>query len=265
MRRPFIQQQLNLHEQINMRVSSLPGRMTSGFIKPTFLPIKKLFFLILAISFLGLFSGCELDDDEYSLGNFWVEFGMVNKDASESLFTITLDDGEVLYPTVNPCLVDDVFNNERVLVNFTILGNKQNPEHKEQYYVKINSLRKILYKGIFEITPEKEDSIGNDPIRVDDHWIKNDVLNFKLKFYGGSKTHYLNLVRQPGAIDVTNGPVLLELRHNDNDDSAGLPFVDFVSFDLSSLKIPGRTSTPFKITAKGYNGATYEYTGEYKY
>jgi hypothetical protein len=227
--------------------------------------MKKLLILFVATTFLGFLSGCDLDDDGYSLDNAWVGFGLVKKEAPANSFTIVMDDGEVLYPSYDSGLAADLSNNQRVLVNFTILGNKENPDHNEYYYVKINSLRKILYKGIFTITPEKEDSIGNDPIRVSDKWIKNGILNFELQYRGGNETHFINLVKAPGNIDVTNGPVLLELRHNSNDDSGILPMSGFVSFDLSALKILGRTSTPFKITAKGFDGETFEYTGEYKY
>ncbi len=227
--------------------------------------MKKLIFLLMVGSLLSLFTGCDMDDDGYSLDDAWVGFGLVDKDASAGTFTITMDDGEVLYPATNLGMVNDVFDNERVLVNFTILGNKDNPDHNEYYYVKINSLRKILYKGIIDITPAKEDSIGNDPIYVEDKWIKNGILNFELKYWGGYKTHFINLVKQPGAINTDNGPVVLELRHNANDDSEDFPLSAFVSFDLSALKIPGKTSTPFKIVAKGFDGKDFEYTGEYKY
>ena len=229
--------------------------------------MKKLFVLLLVGSLFGLMTGCDLDNDDegYSLDNAWVGFGLVDKGASSESFTIKMDDGEVLYPAANLGLEKDVFNNERVLVNFTILGNKDNPDHNEYYYVKINSLRKILYKGIFDITPAKEDSIGNDPIYVEDKWIKNNMLNFELKYWGGNKIHFINLVKQPGAINTTNGPVILELRHNNNDDSEGFPLSAFVSFDLSALKVAGKNSTSFKIIAKGFDGKDFEYTGEYKY
>jgi hypothetical protein len=38
-----------------------------------------------------------------------------------------------------------------------------------------------------------------------------------------------------------------------------------VTFDLSSIKIPGKTSTKFKVIAKGFDGEDFEYSGEYKY
>jgi hypothetical protein len=227
--------------------------------------MKKLFVLLLIGSLFSLMTGCDMDDDGYSLDNAWVGFGLVNKDASSESFTIVMDDGEVLFPSTYSDFALDVFNNERVLINFTILGNKENPDHNEYYYVQINSLRKILYKGIFDITPATEDSIGNDPIQVEDKWIKNNILNFELKYWGGSKTHFINLVKQSGTINTASGPIVLELRHNANDDNDQVPLSAFVSFDLSALKVAGKTSTPFKIIAKGFDGKDFEYTGEYKY
>ena len=228
--------------------------------------MKKLFILFMVGLMVSLMTGCDLDDDEgYSLNDAWIGLGLVNKEVSSESYTILMDDGEVLYPATYSRFDNEVFNNERVLVNFTILGNKENPDHNEYYYVKINSLRKVLYKGIFDITPEKEDSIGNDPIHVDDKWIKNNILNFELKYWGGNKTHFINLVKQPGAINTENGPVVLELRHNSNDDSAEIPLSAVVSFDLSALKVVGKNSTPFKVIAKGFDGKYFEYTGEYKY
>ena len=169
----------------------------------------------------------------------------------------------IIYPTAKQSLVMHRHDNDRVLVNFSIIGNKNNENHDEHYYVKINSLRKILYKGILDITPEIEDSIGNDPIDVKDKWIKNNMLNFELRYRGGSKIHFINLVKQPGAI--TTEPVILELRHNNNDDPDNIPMLAVVTFDLSSLKIQEKKSTQFKVIAKDLDGEDFEYTGEYKY
>jgi hypothetical protein len=213
----------------------------------------------------SLFSGCDMHDDGYSYRDAWIGYGLVQKNSGSESFTIVMDDGEVLYPAVQVKLWYDLKNNDRVLTNFTILGNKDNPNHDEQYYVKINSLRKILYKGILDISPEIEDSIGNDPILVKDKWIKNNMLNFELQYRGGSKIHYINLVKQPGAINPDNGPVVLELRHNTNGDQELIPLSAIVTFDLSALKVQGKTSTKFKVIAKGFDGDDFEYAGEYKY
>ena len=227
--------------------------------------MKKLVFIAMVISVFSLFTSCDNDDDYCSQGDIWVGLGLIHKDAGSAAYTIAMDDGEILYPAAADTLWPSLKNNDRVLTNFTILGNKENPNHDEQYYVEIYSLKKILYKGILDITPTIEDSIGNDPISVRDHWLKNDMLNFELQYFGGSTIHYINLVKQPGEINTENGPVILELRHNTNSDNEQLPLSAIVTFDMTSLKVAGQTSTPYKIIAKGFDGNDFEYTGEYKY
>ncbi len=225
--------------------------------------MKKLVFYLMMGAMLSFLPGCDLDDDEYSLNDAWVGYGLVQKDADAGLSQIVMDDNEILFPVSTDYWWHQVKDNDRVLVNFSIIGNKNNENHDEHYYVKINSLRKILYKGILDITPEIEDSIGNDPIDVKDKWIKNNMLNFELRYRGGSKIHFINLVKQPGAI--TTEPVILELRHNNNDDPDNIPMLAVVTFDLSSLKIQEKKSTQFKVIAKDLDGEDFEYTGEYKY
>ncbi len=227
--------------------------------------MKKLIFILMTASVFGFLTSCDWDDDEYSNSNVWVGFGLVHEDSVAKVYTIVMDDGEILFPEDTTCIANDFKNNDRVLTNFLIQGTKENVNQEEQYYVDILSIRKILFKGILDITPENEDSIGNDPIKVRNYWIKNDMLNFELQYRGGNKVHYINMVKQPGELNADSGPVLLELRHNTNDDNEQIPLAAIVTFDISSLKMPGQTSTTFKVIAKGFDGVDYEYTGEYKY
>jgi len=209
-------------------------------------------------------TSCNWDDDE-SYDNLWVGFGLIEEDSISNYFTVVMDDGEILFPENQADIEANFMDNDRVLTNFTILGSRENDNKEEQYNVRIITMREILYKSILEITPEIEDSIGNDPIEVKKHWLKNNMLNFELQYYGGNKTHFINLVKQPGEINIDNGPVLLELRHNNNNDAAKNHHAAVVSFDMNSLKIPGKNSTPYKIVAKDFNNETFEYIGEYKY
>ena len=223
---------------------------------------KLLFYLMFGLS-LGFLQSCELDDDENSMDNMWVGYGLVQKDTVGDSFTIELDNGAVLFPANNSGWVDDVTDNQRVLANFTIIGDKQNTDNKEQYDVRINSLRNILYKGILDITPAMEDSIGNDPIFVKDYWLKNNMLNLELQYRGGGKVHYINLVKQPNA--TATEPVVLELRHNENDDPEMIRLSTVVTFDLSSIQVVGKDSVSFKVISKQSESETYEFSGVYKY
>ena len=225
--------------------------------------MKKFVFYSMMGFMLSFLSSCDLNDDGYSLNDAWVGFGLVQKDADAGEYKIVMDDEEILFPVSNDYWWHEVKNNDRVLVNFTIVGNKTNENHDEHYYVKINSLRKILYKGILDITPANEDSIGNDPIHVKDKWLKKGMLNFELRYRGGSKIHFINLVKQPDA--TATEPVILELRHNNKDDQEMIPLSAVVTFDLSALKVQGKNSVSFKVIAKDFEGEDFEYSGVYKY
>jgi len=211
---------------------------------------------------VGFLSGCDLDDDEYSMDNVWVGYGVIQKDSVSDSFTIELDNGAILFPANSSHWDDDVTDDQRVLANFTIVGERQN-EDIEQYDVRINSLRNILFKSILDITPAIEDSIGNDPIHIKDHWLRNNMLNFELQYRGGSTVHYINLVKQPDT--TATEPVVLELRHNDNDDPEMFRMSAVVTFDLSSIQVAGKDSVSFKVIAKDFDDETLEFTGVYKY
>ncbi|WP_159521823.1 NigD1/NigD2 family lipoprotein [Sunxiuqinia indica] len=224
---------------------------------------KLLNFSLVAILALLVF-GCDLNDDEgYSLGNFWVGFGIIDVDGSG--YTIKMDDGEELFPADGYYHWDEDEDSTRVLVNFTVLDEKLVDDEHEEYYVRVNSVQKILFKGIFDITEETEDSIGNDPVHVEDVWAANNMLTFELEYYGSGLTHYVNLVKEPGEFTSADEPIQLELRHNNNDDEPGYQMSAFVTFDLSELQLAGQDSVTYKITGKDYGGETYEYEGTYRY
>jgi hypothetical protein len=124
-------------------------------------------------------------------------------------------------------------------------------------------MRNVLYKGILELTPAIEDSIGNDPMAVKDHWLKDHMLTFELQYHGGHTTHFINLVRKPDSLATE--PVVLELRHNDNNDPESFNLSAVVTFDLSSLQVEGKDSVQYKVIAKEYDGTDFEFTGYYKY
>lgn len=228
--------------------------------------MKKLIFYLsvgFLFSFLASCDFMEDDNDGYSLNDAWVGFGLVEKDTVADRFIIELDNGTLLYPVTNSRWNNYVINDQRVLVNFTILEDREDSLDTKRYYVRINSMRKILFKGILAMTPAIEDSIGNDPIHVKDQWLKNNMLNFELQYRGGNTTHFINLVRQPNA--TATEPVILELRHNDNNDPDMIRLSAVVTFDLSSLKVAGKDSVSFRVVAKDYDGVDYGYNGVYKY
>lgn len=220
-------------------------------------------FSLVGLLAVSLFS-CDLnDDDSYSLGKYWIGFGIISTDGSS--YTVKMDNGSELFPVDGYYHWNTEDDSSRVMVNYTILDDKLVNDEQTQYYVRINSVQDILYKGILDITPEIEDSIGNDPIHVEDAWTTNNMLTFQLQYFGNSQVHFVNLVKQPGEITTADEPIQLELRHNDKDDLPNYHMSAFVTFDLSSLKIADQDSVSFQVTGKDFGGETYTYNGVYKY
>jgi hypothetical protein len=120
-------------------------------------------------------------------------------------------------------------------------------------------------KGILDITPENEDSIGNDPIIVQDYWITNNLLNLELKYWGRNEIHFINLVKLPGVLTSAGQPFNLEIKHNSNKDEESIPYVALVSFKLDTLQVAGIDSVRFKVKSTDYDGKLKEFDGVYKY
>ena len=222
-------------------------------------------FSLVTLITLGFFS-CDLDDDDYN--NSWGDcsgFGFVYlNEAAGTGYSVRMDDGSELFPDNNYSR-DDLEDSDRVLVNYTITGEKQVSDNLKQYYADIVSVSKILYKGILDITPEIEDSIGNDPVHVDHVWKKDSLLTFRLEFYGNVLTHYINLVKQPGELTADDQPIQLELRHNDNNDGKIYHMSAFVTFNLSAIQIAGQDSVSYLIKGNDYGGSQFSYEGVYHY
>jgi hypothetical protein len=210
-------------------------------------------------------TSCQKDNDDYSLDKYWVGFGIVQKSGPDT-FTIQMDNGSVLYPVAGQTYGSWYVDKGRILVNFTIVGDKNVTGDVKEYFVKINSARKVLKKGIVDITPAIEDSIGNDPIIIRDAWVSsNQLLNFELRYFGNYATHFINLVKQPGELTAQDQPVELELRHNKNGDREDYPYTAYVSFDLSAIKITGLDSVRFIVRSTNYEGVEKTFEGTYKY
>jgi hypothetical protein len=234
--------------------------------------------LIILSGFLFIVTGCLNDEDGYSLNKMWVGFGMVEQVGSDPVeYRITMDNGDVLVPVASGYYRPWYYmgtndpqsrlkTGDRILINYTVIGDDSDEgEEIEEYYIKVNSVKKVLLKGILDITAENQDSIGNDPIIVKEAWVRGNLLNFEIKYWGRYEVHYINLVKQPGELTSANQPIELELRHNANGDLEDIPFAAYVSFNLDTLQIQGLDSVQFRVTATDYEGDLYEFEGTYNY
>lgn len=223
---------------------------------------KMLFALLLSASLaLTLFS-CEKDKDYYSLGDVWISMGFIEQ-ANEGLFSIRLDNGDTLVPVSNAVPYFKTENNQRIMVNYTILDEVN--QSTKKFYVKVNNLYEILYKDIIELTEQNNDSIGNDPVHIIDIWKSGSILNVEFSFLGGGITHYINLAKPAGNPNGQSEPIELELRHNARKDPFQYQLRSIVSFDLNSIEIAGRDSIQFKVISTDYGGNKHTFSSTYKY
>ncbi len=224
--------------------------------------------ITMLLALVGLLTFSCSDDDGYSLGDFWVTTGTVFE--TDDYFYIETDGGDMLWPSasnVSPGSLDDGM---RVLVNYTILGDAgDNPSY--DYYVKINGVSELLTKPIFnfdETTSEEvRDSIGNDAVTITDTWFTNDYLNVQFEYGGGPGfIHYINLVKDTEDLETENGEIILELKHNKNNDPYNYLQWGIASFDISELQESGQTSVDIFVRSLNKEGnyqynkvLTYEY------
>ena len=219
---------------------------------------KSIFYLILALPIL--FSACN-NDDGYS-SNQWLSIATVENPDNHTVFHFVRDDSVRLwtaasaYPNYRPK------EGQRIIVNYTILNDK--PAGSEYNHdVRLNDVYEILTKGIFDITPETQDSIGNDPLRVTDMWIGSNYLNVEFTFLGFDKIHFINLVADAEKT-YDDGKIHLEFRHNANKDYATYRRNGIVSFDLRSLQsLTTESSVGIVIHTNEFNfpeGKTYSLT-----
>jgi len=216
----------------------------------------KIFKLALIIGWLVILSGCDKDDG-YSLGDYWITIGYI--EGNQDDFMVVTDGGDRLYPSVNGAPWYEIKNGDRLWVNYTILGDGKEGSDID-YYVKINYFEDILTKNIVTLTPENADSIGHDPIWVNNPdeniWIANDYLNIFFKYYGAPTwPHFINVVSDINNPATPEGTPILELRHNSKGDPYESPAnIGFISIRLKSLQEEGKDSVKFILRAIDDNG-----------
>lgn len=219
--------------------------------------MKRLLFLFIScLSFIGLFSACNTKNDYDPV---YQDLGTITQTSNNtpSGFNITRDDNSVLIPSNASSYLSTVKNGQRVLVNYTrIKDNSSSGTSSTSQNIKIQSLYSILTMPIFNITPTTQDSIGNNPISIDNMWISGNYLNFQLRYYGGTTTHLINLVKDAQKQDPTGVTINLELRHNNKGDAGQVPIVTIVSFDISSLQNSGKKFVNISVLNKDYNNQT---------
>ena len=232
---------------------------------------KKIGFLTLIIPtviVLGvIFTSCLKDDDHYSIGDFIVTFGTIEKKSTAvNDYVIHLDHGDKVVPVASSVPSFDIKNNQRVLVNFNPLSDEKLADSTVTYFAKIEGLRDILFKDIKKYTDVADDSMGHDPIIIKDAWISKTggILTIDMKYYTQGSVHYINLIDN-GEANGVDKPFVLELRHNARGDRKDYPAAGYVSFRLDYMKLAGKNETKFFVRYTDYDDRRIDLPFTYKY
>ena len=190
------------------------------------------------------------DSDGYSLGDFRVSIATVVPESSQT-YSLLLDNGDKLWPAATDVYYRPLVN-QRVFVNYTILSDKMDGY---DHYIKVNDIWNVLTKPVIELTAQNADSIGNDPIQVNDFWIGDNYLNVSFSFnYNGIRPHAINMVQNKTLANDDSAVLELEFRHNSFDSTRSSLYDGFASFDLRSFREQGKDSIPIIIKWKDWKG-----------
>lgn len=149
---------------------------------------------------------------------------------------------------------------DRILASFTLREEK--PEGYD-YLVKIFDLYKVTTKPVIPLTPDIEDSIGNDKVEITNYWTSGKYLNIEFQVLGTPrKLHFINLVERENAVD--KGFAKLEFRHNREGDNGDNPLCGLVSFDLGKYQPSESNLKGLKIKVNTFYEGEKEYTLIYK-
>lgn len=228
--------------------------------------MKKLWIPLSLLLSALILSSCS-DDDGYSLNDYWLTTGTFM--ATDDYFYIVTDEGDNLWPSASNISADKHDDGERILVNYTILQDATDTTQYD-YFVKVNGTSTILTKDLFTFTSETtdavKDSIGNDAITIKDTWFTDNYLNMEFEYGGGYGIHYISLVKDETDLNTGDGEIILELKHNGNDDPYNYVQWGLASFDLSELQVDGEESVDIFVRALDEEGnykynkvLTYEY------
>lgn len=216
---------------------------------------KYILFLLLP---LLAFVACDNDDDDR-----YISIATVENPDNSSLFLLHLDNDRSLWVSETNFSGYKPKTGQRVLADYTLLSNKSEGSNYD-YDVRLNDAYNILTKGIFNITPETQDSIGNDPIGLRDMWIGSDFLNIRFFYEGLNKTHYISLVKDDSKT-YNDNKIHLEFRHNAHSDAMVYLASGIVSFNLTSLLPTPRDTNPLELVihVKRYDGSENSYNMTY--
>lgn len=226
--------------------------------------------LSILFSIVGLVS---CNDDDKSLDGFMRYIVTVDNFKSDSISKFIYNDNTV-FKLRTPLKYKTKYS--RAIIDFSILdGNNSinvNDLHSGEYYISLYRIYDVLTKHPVHIPAEnrqKQDSIGNDRVKIFTIWESDGYLNFQFGVKSGTNNiqHLVNLVSATPLEQInTNDVVKLEFRHNRMGDNEYNRIDNYVSFDLRAFKKNQSGTIKFEISWKDLvAGETKTKLIEYRY
>ena len=141
--------------------------------------LRTLFVAIGVILTTLAFQSCT-DDDDYSLDKWMISVASLKSPEGSAPY-FKLDDGTTLWPAAGYINTSVLRNEQRVLLNYTLLGDSTTGAVGFDYYIRVNGLDTLLTKPIVENLEAKNDSVyGKDPVKITHLWTGNGHLTIGL-------------------------------------------------------------------------------------
>ncbi len=196
-----------------------------------------------------LMTGC-FNDNREPQPRVYADLVTVENPQVKNQFFMRRDDNKLLWFEEGYTQTFKPDDGQRLLIYYNILSDKTGTGVYD-YDVRVTEAYNVLTKDVFQITPETQDSIGNDPVDIVGVWVGSKYLNVDFEYYAhsGSIAHYINLVYDSAKVYDDNN-IHLEFRHNANKDEAAFKQWGIASFDISSLQSETADSVNLVIHVK---------------
>lgn len=222
--------------------------------------MRRLIMAALVGALLVGFSGC-LDDNDNDV--YYLEMGVVEGDEANDFLIVT--DSDLKLKLLNYPDNFEIEDGKRVLIKYVIRETGRRDSDYD-YLVNVYSLQDVIAKDIIELNDENRDTLGTDPIFVNSIWIEGGFLNVDFTFRGGSKVHFINVVKDPDEQGSDNDRILLQVRHKANNDATYQRYRGVMSFFLEPLRVEGKNKVTLVFEPKNYYSVPYNtFELEYEY
>ena len=244
--------------------------------------MKRIFSMAFCLALTAVsLTSCLKSEEGHDPGEFYLSYGTVRGDYPD--FDIRLDDSSVLIISAGSAPGIKVKDGQRVMAYYNILDEaparqdkaprasvtEGNAPSATTYYIKLNGLYEVTVKEVDLLseldTPEKQDSVGHDPLDVEGMRLGAKYLDLSLWVFRSANADLQHLVCLVADDErTTPDDVYLTVRHNAYQDPGTLRARGYVSFDISRFISPDKAQVTFHITHTGYGGQEVTDTGVYK-